>query len=93
MHEKTREQLLEENADSPSNQEFIRNASTPSYQYLWNVDGRRIIKTHLPFSMLPPSVMGERAKVSRKSTQCHIEDVTMHRLLIEIGAESRGIES
>lgn len=64
MHDKTKEQLLQENEGSPENQAFIMKASTPAYQFLPNIYEQRIIKTHLPFSMLPPSIMKNRAKVS-----------------------------
>lgn len=64
MHDKTKEQLLKENMGSPEKQDFIELVSTPGYEFLPNITATRFIKTHLPFTLLPPSVMECKSKVS-----------------------------
>lgn len=66
MNDDNKEMFLKENADNAPNQEFIKKAATPAYQFLSNVEGQRIIKTHFPFSMLPPTVMQKKAKVCQR---------------------------
>lgn len=63
MHDETKKQLLHENRADPKKQEFIEIVSQPSYEFLPNVEETRFIKTHFPFSLLPPSVMETKAKV------------------------------
>jgi len=63
VHDSTREQFVQENADNSKNQEFILKATTPGYEYLPFFKGQRVVKTHFPMSMLPPSIMQKRAKV------------------------------
>lgn len=67
MHDKTKEQLLLENRNSQEKQDFIELVSTPGYEFLPNVTENRFIKTHLPFSLLPPSVMDCKSKVSERN--------------------------
>jgi len=57
MHDKTKKQLLLENEGNQEKQNFIEIVSTPGYEFLPNIREKRFIKTHLPFSLLPPSVM------------------------------------
>lgn len=66
MHDKTKEQLLVENEGNKQKQDFIELVSTPGYEFLPNITENRFIKTHLPFSLLPPSVMECKSKVSDK---------------------------
>ncbi len=68
MHEQTKEQLLLENMGSEEKQNFIELVSTPGYELLPIVTENRFIKTHLPFSLLPPSLMECKSKVSDKAT-------------------------
>lgn len=63
MHDKTKEQLLLENYGNREKQEFIELVSTPGYEYLPALTENRFIKTHLPFSLMPPSVMEFGSKV------------------------------
>ncbi|KAJ6640904.1 Luciferin sulfotransferase [Pseudolycoriella hygida] len=63
MHDKTKEQLLLENKHSEEKQHFVELVSTPGYEFLPNITERRFIKTHLPFSLLPPSVMENKSKI------------------------------
>uniref|UniRef100_A0A8D8Q3C8 Sulfotransferase 1C4 n=1 Tax=Cacopsylla melanoneura TaxID=428564 RepID=A0A8D8Q3C8_9HEMI len=41
----------------------IENMSTPQYEVLNNVQGRRFIKTHIPLSLLPPNLLTSGAKI------------------------------
>lgn len=65
MHDKTKDQLLLENVSSKEKQDFIELVSTPGYEFFPHISENRFIKTHLPFSLMPPSVMEYRSKVSR----------------------------
>ncbi|XP_037035025.1 luciferin sulfotransferase-like [Bradysia coprophila] len=63
MHEQTKQELLLENQDSLEKQNFVELVSTPGYDFLPDITEQRFIKTHLPFSLLPPSVMECKSKV------------------------------
>jgi len=63
MHDKTTQMFLDENKGNAKHQEIIKSLSNPGYEFISNISGQRFIKTHLPFSLLPPSVMNEQAKV------------------------------
>lgn len=65
MHSVIKEELLRENAHSKTNQEFIEIISKPGYEILSDIPTtqRRFIKTHLPFSLLPPSIKKHQSKV------------------------------
>ena len=65
MHPVIKDELLKENAHSKENQEFIEIISRPGYEILAEMPNteRRFIKSHFPFSLLPPSVMQQKSKV------------------------------
>ncbi|XP_055914573.1 luciferin sulfotransferase [Eupeodes corollae] len=63
MHPEVKSELLSENANYPEKQEFIEVISQPGYEFLKNVTEQRFIKTHLPFSLMPTSVMEKKCKV------------------------------
>lgn len=63
MHDKTKQIFIDEHSNSVDNQNMIRTISVPGYEFIPNIEGKRFIKTHLPFSLMPPSVMNERAKI------------------------------
>lgn len=63
MHDKTKEIFLREQDGNPKNQQLINTISAPGYEFIPNMESKRFIKTHLPFSLMPLSVMNERAKV------------------------------
>lgn len=63
MHDKTKQTFLEEHEGNVGNQDMIRTISVPGYEFIPNIAEQRFIKTHLPFSLMPPSVMNEQAKV------------------------------
>jgi hypothetical protein len=43
--------------------EFIEKVSVPGYKFFPQMSAQRFIKTHLPFKLLPPSIMERGAKV------------------------------
>lgn len=63
MHDEMKATFLRENDDEQWKQSLIENMSVPGYEFFPKMDERRFIKTHLPFKLLPPSVMEEKAKV------------------------------
>lgn len=63
MHDKTKQTFIDEHDGNVMNQNMIRTISVPGYEFIPNTVGKRFIKTHLPFSLMPPSVMNERAKI------------------------------
>lgn len=63
MHDKTKQMFIDEHDGNAVNQDMIRTISVPCYDFLPKMNEKRFIKTHLPFSLMPPSVMNERAKI------------------------------
>ncbi|XP_055390018.1 sulfotransferase 1B1 [Condylostylus longicornis] len=63
MHDEVKKELLEDNSDNPEKQQFIEAISEPGYELFAKMTERRFIKTHFPFSLLPPSVMEQQCKV------------------------------
>jgi Sulfotransferase domain len=63
MHDQLKEKFLKENEDEEWKKDFIEMISVPGYKFLPEMLQRRFIKTHLPFKILPPSIMEKRAKV------------------------------
>lgn len=63
MHNDVKRELLMANSGEPIKQEFIEVVSQQSYDFLPRMQERRFIKTHFPFSLLPPSVKRNKAKV------------------------------
>lgn len=56
-------ELLCKHRDNPTKLKLINQLSTPGYESIKNHKSPRVIKTHFPFSLLPPSVMREQAKI------------------------------
>ncbi|XP_004534983.1 estrogen sulfotransferase [Ceratitis capitata] len=65
VHDEIKAELLYENVGDKKKQEFIEHISTPGYKILdeWSSDKKRFIKTHFPFSLLPPSIFQEKCKI------------------------------
>lgn len=63
MHDKMKQKFLCEQQSSPANYNMLNAISVPGYEFIPNIDSPRFIKTHLPFSLMPPSVMNKQAKV------------------------------
>lgn len=62
MHEQMKATFLAENEEQWK-KDFIEMASTPGFKFFPQMSQQRFIKTHLPFKILPPSIMDKRAKV------------------------------
>jgi len=60
MHDQIKAKLLLENqVEDAWKTEFIEMVSVPGYKFFAEMTTRRFIKTHLPFKLLPQSVMGK----------------------------------
>lgn len=75
MHDEVKKELLELNKDSPENQSILETISQHSFESFQEITTRRFIKTHFPFSLLPPSVLENGAKVSLKKYFIHMSVV------------------
>ncbi|XP_058820907.1 luciferin sulfotransferase [Topomyia yanbarensis] len=62
MHDLMKQQLLSENPE-PLNRQIIEDFAKPAYEVLAATTERRFIKTHFPFSLLPPSIFKTGAKL------------------------------
>ncbi|XP_046390348.1 sulfotransferase 1C4-like [Ischnura elegans] len=49
--------LLEKNRDDPAKLEFLKDKFTPSYERVAKMKSPRHVKTHFPFSLLPPKLL------------------------------------
>lgn len=63
MHDETKQQLLKMNEGNAEKQELVEAISVPAYEFLPQMQKQRFIKTHFPFSLLPPSLMEQQCKV------------------------------
>ncbi|XP_036344804.1 luciferin sulfotransferase-like [Rhagoletis pomonella] len=65
VHPEIKVELLSENANDKGQQDFIEHFSAPGYETLnsWPLNKKRFIKTHFPFSLMPPSVLKEKCKI------------------------------
>jgi Sulfotransferase domain len=63
LHDQMKAKFLEENADEQWKTDFIEMIAVPGFEFFPAMSQQRFIKTHLPFKILPPSIMEERAKV------------------------------
>ncbi|GLH03813.1 Sulfotransferase [Gryllus bimaculatus] len=63
VHEDIKRECLEKNRGNKENQEAIESLCQPMYETLKNAPSPRFIKTHLPFSLLPPDLLTKGCKV------------------------------
>ncbi|XP_022188003.2 LOW QUALITY PROTEIN: sulfotransferase 1C4 [Nilaparvata lugens] len=63
MHEDVKKEFLKENEGNDEKQKKIEEISRPVYEILNSLEGPRFIKTHLPFSLLPPNLLDSGCKV------------------------------
>lgn len=63
VHEKTKAEFLKENSNRPDRMKAIEEIAKPARLALAEMEERRFIKTHLPFSLLPPNLLETGCKV------------------------------
>lgn len=66
LHPSLQEELISLNKSNERNLKFIEQLIKPGYLLLDEIppNERRFIKSHFPFSLLPPSVMAQKCKVN-----------------------------
>lgn len=60
----TREELKKELSDSPEKQKQLDQFGSTTLEMINSKTGRRFIKSHLPYSLLPPDLITKGCKVS-----------------------------
>ena len=63
MHDQVKAKLCKENDNEKFKIQLLENISIPGFEFFPKMQSKRFIKTHLPFKLLPPSVMEKKAKV------------------------------
>lgn len=63
MHDTMKQTFLKDNEDEQWKMDFIETISVPGFKFFPEMTQQRFVKTHLPFKLLPPSIMEKRAKV------------------------------
>lgn len=65
LHPFMEEELVALNKSNERNLKFIEQLSKPGYMLLDEIPSNepRFIKSHFPFSLLPPSIMTQKCKV------------------------------
>lgn len=63
MHPLIKQELMQANQDNTDHQNFINRISQSAIPYLNGMSGQRFIKSHLPLSLMPPSVFKENSKI------------------------------
>lgn len=64
FHDEVKQIFLDENTENPKNQEIINALSEPAYEKrLHTLESPRLIKTHIPISLLPKGVIKTTPKV------------------------------
>ncbi|KDR11875.1 sulfotransferase 1C4 [Zootermopsis nevadensis] len=63
VHDEIKSELLKLNAGNPEKLKLVEQISRPGYEVLNEMKSPRFIKTHLPFSLLPPNLLDVGCKV------------------------------
>jgi hypothetical protein len=58
-------ELLKLNASDPEKLKLVEQISQPGYEVVNEMKSPRFIKTHFPFSLLPPNLLDVGCKVSQ----------------------------
>lgn len=61
--DETKAEYLHKHRHNPTYQDIINEISRPGYEFIAKYDSPRVIKTHLPLSLLPASVRSQKAKI------------------------------
>jgi hypothetical protein len=64
VHDEVTAELLKLNAGDSEKLELVQQMSRPGYEVLNEMKSPRFIKTHFPFSLLPPNLLDVGCKVS-----------------------------
>jgi uncharacterized protein YcbK (DUF882 family) len=64
VHDELTAELIKMNAGDPEKLDQVQKISRPQYEVLNEMRSPRFIKTHLPFSLLPPNLLDVGCKVS-----------------------------
>ena len=65
MNDGIKSEIMAQNANDPEKLNLIEKISRPGYQVLEEMKSPRFIKTHLPFSLIPPNLLDVGCKVSQ----------------------------
>lgn len=63
VHDEVKAEFLKENSYSDTKMQLIEEIAKPAWKALDDTVGKRFIKTHLPFSLLPPNLLDIGCKV------------------------------
>lgn len=63
LHDELKEEFKRENCFCPERVKMIEDMGIPGWKTLKESKGKRIIKTHFPFSLLPPNLLTAGCKV------------------------------
>lgn len=88
MHDEVKKQLLKLNEGDPKKQALVEAMGTPCYETLPHLQQQRFIKTHFPFSLLPPSLMEQQCKViyvARNPRDVAVSFYHLNRLFVTQG--------
>ncbi|XP_053680116.1 luciferin sulfotransferase [Anopheles nili] len=83
VHDELKACFLKENEDDEEKARFIEQISQPATAMLSEMQSTRFIKTHLPISLLPPSVFQQNAKliyVARNPSDVAVSYYHLNRL-------------
>jgi hypothetical protein len=64
VHDEMTAELLKMNAGDPEKMDLVEQISRPGYEVVNEMKSPRFIKTHFPFSLLPPNLLDVGCKVS-----------------------------
>lgn len=65
MHDEVKAEFIQENVKSEEYLTMVEGLAKPGWEILSASKERRVIKTHLPFSLLPPNLLTAGCKVSK----------------------------
>ncbi|EDW73746.1 uncharacterized protein Dwil_GK19529 [Drosophila willistoni] len=90
VHDAVKAELMEQNKNDSQSLSFLEHISRPGYETLNELptNQRRFIKTHFPFSLMPPSVLEKQCKiiyVSRNPKDVAVSYYHLNRLFCTQG--------
>lgn len=88
VHKNIKAELLERNAGDDGKLRVVQDMDLPMWDELQKVKGRRYIKTHMPFSLLPPNLLTSGCKiiyVARNPKDVSVSFYHLNRLMLTQG--------